>query len=155
MGRFARSQSGALSEGTAFSAARPASVSARPRFSSGSHARPQVKSQPYKQPGHPAKPDSSTPRSFSPSRRARKRMRLIALAVMSLIGLGVGWMLGKTVMGPSRIDESQPAVSMQSAIEHKSAVNPDEKANDSDGDDKSATKSVGDAGLEARIDDAQ
>jgi hypothetical protein len=85
------------------------------------------------------------------NRRARKRMRLIALVVLSLIGLGAGWILGKRVMGPSRINQSQPAVSVQSAIEDKSAVGRDENANDLDGDDKSA----GVTGLEARAEDAQ
>jgi hypothetical protein len=145
MGRLARTQSGSLSERSVRS-----SVPARPRFSTDHKVRPQVKSHSFKHPGYSAKPDSSAPRLFNSNRRARKRMRLIALVVMSIIGLGAGWMLGKTVIGPSRINQPQPAVSVQSAIKDKSAVDTTENAND----DKSVAKSAGAADLEARADDA-
>lgn len=147
MGRFARSQSIPSSD----RAVRQPSVSARPRFSTDPQLRvrgPQVKASPLKsrsleqkilqQPINSIKPTQPASRLSSLKRRSRKRIRLATLAVLSLIALSAGWMLGKTVMGPSQIDTPQPVVSMKSAVE-------------SGDEDKSASKSD----LEAKALDAQ
>lgn len=122
MGRFARSKSGALSE----RAVNQSPVSARPRFSTDPQMaprNPQLKSQTFRQPANSTKPDKPPSRSSSRNRRARKRIRLIALAVLSLVALSAGWMLGKIVIGPSRINQSPPAVSAQSAVGDKRVAN--------------------------------
>jgi hypothetical protein len=142
MGRFARNQSISSSD----RAVRQSFVSARPRFSTDPKLRkrsPQVKSAPLKsrsieRPINAIKPDRPSFRLSSLNRRARKRIRLVALAVMTLIALSVGWILGKAVMGPSQLDTPQPVVSMNSEVP-------------SDDEDKSASKSD----LEAKAVDAQ
>jgi hypothetical protein len=89
----------------------------------------------------------------SVNRRARKRIRLIALAVLSLIALSVGWMLGKTVMGPSQVDQSQPSVSVHSAVEDKGAESA--YAGDSNGNDKNMARIAAASALEAKAVDAE
>ncbi|MFP5260930.1 MAG: hypothetical protein ACLGJB_03370 [Blastocatellia bacterium] len=121
MGRFARSQSGALSG----KAPRHTAGPARPRFSTDPQIRARdsrIKSQPVSQSVSFTKPDKPAARPARLNRRARKRIKLITLAILSLVALGAGWMLGETVMGPSPADHSQPAISVPSASEAKSAT---------------------------------
>src|ERR1044072_2274475 len=118
MGRFARSNSGALSERTA----NQAQVTARPRFIKDSQAsarKPQIRPQSFNQPKSFLKDDQSKPRIFSLNRRKRKGMRIIGLCMLLLAGLGIGWVLGKAVFGPSRTNQPQPLISTANVIEDK------------------------------------
>jgi hypothetical protein len=124
MGRFARSQSVAAS-------ARPnVPVAAIPRFSKdprASASKPKLRSHSFNQPHKLYKPDSlsrpgqSDSRFFKLDRRGRKRMRIIGLALLLIIGLGAGWILGKAVMGPSQIDQPESVISAEGTTEDRSA----------------------------------
>jgi hypothetical protein len=73
---------------------------------------------------------------------------------MSLVALSAGWMLGKVMMGPSRVAHSQPAVSVHSANEDKSVADARSNDSDSNGNDKNGAKAAA-SDLEAKAADAQ
>src|SRR5215216_5816649 len=121
MGRFARNQSVATS-------ARPISqapVSATPRFLKDPRAgasKPKSESQSFNKesqsfnkPDHLSRPGRPESRFFKLDRRGRKRMRIIGLVVLSILGLGAGWILGRAVMGPSQINQPEAIISAESA----------------------------------------
>jgi hypothetical protein len=114
-----------------------------------------IKSQPINQPINFTKPDRPAAWPSRLNRRARKRIRLITLAILSLIALSAGWMLGETVMGPSPADHSRPAVSVQGASEAKAGVAALAYAIDPNGNDKNGAKTATDPDLAAKADNAR